>query len=480
MLAACFTSVLAAQAGAWAQQLIACGFPAQSHLEAGVSHTYQVSVAAGSKLQVDVADVSGSLGPLKLSGAGQETCTGTLQLTGPTTAPITVSDCSGDDSGDYTISANVVTQGADNCGAAMPCGLVPHGRRFGLPGEADTYTFLGAQGDTITLAAGNITGASGSVRMRLFDPSGTLVDGADSCGPLSSLRLHSTGTYSVLVSPCGAVPNSVYGLSFSSPSCPEGPEITFLGIAQADGTPLFPQTYDQEGRPMYQASPSGFFVVIESRPGRSRAAVGRSAYTFSPNDPSMLPDLQVLLSRPLGDGSVTVCDTVLPNQGGVPGTPSLEYANDQATANATNDFGCRVDDGTGRPQGVSAADACTFLRDDATYDFVDRSSTVQFCAQIALAWSFPRGLTIVEARARDVQGLVGPPQAAVIQVGADHCVADCNGDVQTTVDEVLTSVGIALGTLRVSRCSNADVNSDGSVTVDELVTAVHTAINGCP
>jgi hypothetical protein len=251
-------------------------------------------------------------------------------------------------------------------------------------------------------------------------------------------------------------------------------------VARADGTPLSASTYDQDGRALYRTSPSGFFVIIESRPGRSGAAVGRSAYTFNPIDPRVLPDLQVLVSRPLGHGSAAVCDVFSPNQGGVPATPSLAYANDQAMANVTNAFGCRVDDGTGQPQGVSAGDACTYFPDTVTYHFVDASSTVQFCAQIASTWSFPRGLTVIAARTRDTEGFVGPPRGIVIQVGTDHCPGDCNGDVQTTVEEVLTGIGIALGRVRADRCANADVNRDGGVTVDEVLASVRSTINGCP
>ena len=478
-LAACLAAMLAARAGASAQPLLACGWPARGHLDAGTVNTYQVIVAAGSKMQVDAADVAGGIGALKLSGAGQETCSGTLQLVGPTAVTIAVSACNGSGAGDYVLSANFVGAGAESCVSAMPCGLVPNGRRFGVAGETDAYTFSGRQDETITLAAGSISGVSGSVRVRLFDPSGTLVNGSDSCGPVANLQLQSTGTYTVLISPCGLTPSSLYSVSFSSLACPAGPEVSYFGVALADGTPLSPEAYDQDGRPIYLAAPSGFLVVIESRPGRSGAAVGRSAYTFNPSDPSVLPDLQVLLSRPLGNGSAAVCDAMPPNQGGVPASPSLEYTNDQAMANVTNDFGCRVDDGTGRPQGVSTGDACTYFP-DVTYHFVDPTSTVQFCTQIAYAWSFPRGLTVIEARTRDVQGFVGSSRQIVIRVGNDHCTGDCNGDVQTTVDEVLTGIGIALGQQRADRCPNADLNGDGSVTVDEVLASVSSAIQGCP
>ncbi|MFN8628707.1 MAG: hypothetical protein U0587_22395 [Candidatus Binatia bacterium] len=472
-------STLTARTQAVAQSFLTCGWPVRRHLEAGAANTYDVTVGAGSKLQVDAADLDGGIGPLKLRAAGQESCGGTLQLAGPIAATITVSACDGTGAGDYTISATVVTPGPDTCAPAMPCGLVPYARRFRVPGETDAYTFAGRQGETIQLRAGDISGVSGSIRVRLFDPSGALVSGSDSCGPVADLPLPSAGTYTVLVSPCGSTPSSLYSLSFSSSACPAGPEITYFGVAQANGTALSPVSYDPDGRPIYRAAPAGFFLVIESRPGRSSATVGRSAYTFSPSDPGVRPDLQVLLSRPLGDGSLAVCDALPPSQGGVPGSASLEYANQQATANAINDFGCRVDDGTGRPQGVSVGDACTYFQ-DVTNHFVDPTSTVQFCAQIAYAWSFPRGLTVIEARTRDVQGVVGPSRQIVVQVGTDRCPGDCNGDVRTTVEDLLTGIAIALGRKPADRCPNADMNDDGSVTVDEVLLSVRAATDGCP
>lgn len=105
---------------------------------------------------------------------------------------------------------------------------------------------------------------------------------------------------------------------------------------------------------------------------------------------------------------------------------------------------------------------------------------MQFCAQIAYAWSFPRGLTVIEARTRDVQGVVGPSRQIVVQVGTDRCPGDCNGDVRTTVEDLLTGIAIALGRKPADRCPNADMNDDGSVTVDEVLLSVRAATDGCP
>jgi len=59
------------------------------------------------------------------------------------------------------------------------------------------------------------------------------------------------------------------------------------------------------------------------------------------------------------------------------------------------------------------------------------------------------------------------------------CVGDCSGDGAVTVDEILTMVNIALGSLSVGTCAAGDSNADGEVTVDEILTAVNNALSGC-
>lgn len=471
--------VLGSAAPVAGAELLSCGSPLSRHLDAAAVDTYTITVAPGSTVEIDVANPSG-VGLLKLSADGAEpTCSGTLKLAGPADAVIHVADCFGTDARDYTITANVVSGGADNCGIAMPCGLVPTGRLFGRAGEVDSYMFAATSGDRITLRAGDINGNSGSVRVRLFNPDGTLATGGDSCAPLQRLTLQQSGTYTVLVSACGTPRTGLYGLSFASPSCPDGPEVSYFGAARSDGSPRPPDDYDGEGRPVYIVSPSGFFIVVEARPGPSGGAVGPSAFNFDPNNPAVLPDLQVLLSRPIGDGSAAVCDKTLPNQGGVPATPSLDFTDTQTVADAINDFACRFDNGGGAPEGLSDQDACTSFQ-TGEFHFVNSTSTLQFCALIAHNWSFPPGATIVEARVRDVEGFVGPSREIVIQVGpVSHCAGDCNGDLQVTVDEILSAVGIALGNLAVTDCTAADLNGDGTVTVDEIIAAVNAALTGC-
>jgi len=60
------------------------------------------------------------------------------------------------------------------------------------------------------------------------------------------------------------------------------------------------------------------------------------------------------------------------------------------------------------------------------------------------------------------------------------CPGDCSGDGDVTVDEIISGVNIALGSLPVSNCTAMDDNADGDVTVDEILKAINGALNGCP
>jgi hypothetical protein len=60
------------------------------------------------------------------------------------------------------------------------------------------------------------------------------------------------------------------------------------------------------------------------------------------------------------------------------------------------------------------------------------------------------------------------------------CVCDCNRDDRVTVEEIVRSVSIALGTAFLATCPQADPNGDRLVTVEEIVQAVNNGLNGCP
>lgn len=61
----------------------------------------------------------------------------------------------------------------------------------------------------------------------------------------------------------------------------------------------------------------------------------------------------------------------------------------------------------------------------------------------------------------------------------ESCQADCNGDGEVAINELVTAVSIALGELPLSLCPPADPDRSGAVAVNELVGAVTRALNGC-
>jgi hypothetical protein len=192
-----------------------------------------------------------------------------------------------------------------------------------------------------------------------------------------------------------------------------GPEITYFGVTRADSYSLAPSGYDGAGRPIY-VRPFGYglSLVVEGRPGASQRPVGRSAFA-APD----APDLQIILDRPLGDGSSAVCDRQAPAIGGVPAVSPFAFADTPAVLDAMNDVGCRVDDGQGSPLARSALNACTLDR-SGEYAFVGVGTTAQFCLPIAGQWSFQPGDTIVAARLRDTSGALGARREIVIRNAA--------------------------------------------------------------
>ncbi len=53
---------------------------------------------------------------------------------------------------------------------------------------------------------------------------------------------------------------------------------------------------------------------------------------------------------------------------------------------------------------------------DGEFHFVAPQATVEFCGFISFPLRFADGDTIVTARVRDINGILGPPQQIVIRV----------------------------------------------------------------
>jgi hypothetical protein len=293
-----------------------------------------------------------------------------------------------------------------------------------------------------------------------------------------------------------------------------GPRITHIGLVSSSDLPITPEPELDNGRRVYSWPQGyGFSVVVEAAPGVNRRAVGVQAFAYDPDDPSVLPDLQVLVSYRMGSGNSEVCEIGDENVG-IPQMPALAFDGSAAVAAAINDFGCRVNDGEGMPLArVQRADACT-VTPSLDFDFVDPNSTAQYCAFIARPFEFAFGDTVLAARVRDETGAYGPRAEIVVRVTGfgptatpqptgtstatrtptpiaptrtptrtatprPPCPGDCSGNRIVTVAELLTGINIALERASVTACPSSDTDHDGHVFVDELTRAVRALLNGC-
>ncbi len=70
--------------------------------------------------------------------------------------------------------------------------------------------------------------------------------------------------------------------------------------------------------------------------------------------------------------------------------------------------------------------------------------------------------------------------AAVSPVAAQPCPGDCSSDDRVTIDELITCVNVALGTVPLAQCPPCNTGSDADVDIDDLVAAVNSSLNDCP
>ena len=358
--------------------------------------------------------------------------------------------------------------------------------------------------------------------LQLYDPFGNEV-----CGPLPGYdhvrTSESDGIYTALVSSCAAPLKADYRVEFYDADCPSGPTITEFGLADQFLVPVAPTGFDPDGRPIFNhAFGQGFSLVVEARAGANGRRAGDSTVSYDAGGTTQEPDQQMILNRPLGDGNATVCDIDLPNQGGVPATVPLVFDSTPGTLAHIEDMGCRFDDGSGQHLGVRESSlACTKTGRGFGFSFVDSLSAIQYCAQIASAWSFPDGAnpdTIVAARVKDRLGNFGATREIVVRIGDPSpapptptatptrsatntrtatrtptgptptitstpnttCAGDCNGNHVVAVNEIILMIDIAFGDAPLSRCPAGDADNDGMITISDLLKAVNNLLNGCP
>jgi hypothetical protein len=532
---------LACATSARAQEVLVCGVPLLRTLPSGGEHTYRVNVPPGVVANIQTSALSMALGPrrMRLTGPGLsiDTPTGIIRFAGRNgDLTLRVSQNSGNTGGDYVVTLNIVSSGAFNCGRVVPCGATPDGTGFRIPGEVDSFQLPLRGGEPTTIKL-NYVDAVGQPFLWLFDPTGNEVS-PGRCAGSTQFTPAMTGTYTALVSACGLPVQRDYRLEVLHASCPDGPTITYFGIANAASMPIAPDAYDPAGRPIYERQVGAdMSLVIEARAGSSGRRPGLSTVPNG-DEPA---DLQMIVSSDLGDGDPRICDIAPPDFGGVPSTSPFTFEPLTAAAlEHIHDMGCRFNNGQGEPAGrTESLEACT-VTGDGDFAFVDRGSSIQYCAQIAGAWAFPNRDTVVAARVKDSAGNYGASREIVVRVGssgsptptatprpgtstptrtasrtstppltqrATHtetrtttpsrtrtlgppgtptstptpidCPGDCGENGMVTINELTLMLNIAFGTAQLEACPAGDSDRDGVVAVGDLVRAVTSALDGC-
>lgn len=201
-----------------------------------------------------------------------------------------------------------------------------------------------------------------------------------------------------------------------TPTGLRGPVVTYFGLALPDENLIQASGTTPAGVPIFTRDFGwGFRIVIEGRTGPSGSEPGTSAFQAGGAD---FADLQILSSRPLGNGSTAVCDRLRPNGGGVPAVAPPIFTASPAVVGASNDLTCRFLNGTGAPVGrLASSDSCVQVpANSATYRFASLNSMVQFCNLVDSFIAFPDGDTLLTARLRDRQGNVGAPAQMVVRI----------------------------------------------------------------
>ena len=191
-----------------------------------------------------------------------------------------------------------------------------------------------------------------------------------------------------------------------------GPEIVFFGVLKPDDTLTQPIGENPSGIPIYHRPFGfGFSLVVEGSRGLSNAPVGPLSF----NDLGR-PDLQIQVTRPLGNGSTIVCDDLPPDAGGVPAINPPSFAEDQIISDRLNDLGCRFVDGAGVPESRLCTEGCVRF-ETGEFGCVSEETKTQFCGLVARTIEFPPGDTLVTVRLIDTRGNPGPSAQIIVRIG---------------------------------------------------------------
>jgi len=221
-----------------------------------------------------------------------------------------------------------------------------------------------------------------------------------------------TRTASATVTRSTATPTRTPPGSPTATVADSGPVITFIGLTRADDVLVDPAGMSGDIAIYTPPFGYGFSIVVEAKAGASNARVGNASF----ND-GTAPDLQIQVTRPLGDGSTLVCDDAPPILGGVPAINPPSFSSDPSIVDRLNDLGCRFVDGQNQRVGRACGEATAcVLGTDGGFGCVAADTTVQFCGFFAQNLAFQPGDTLVTARVRDVRGNLGPARQLLIRI----------------------------------------------------------------
>ena len=135
-------------------------------------------------------------------------------------------------------------------------------------------------------------------------------------------------------------------------------------------------------------------------------------------------------------------------------------------------FSLRLQIAPGTPQGDIPIHVFSEVDDPESVEKPQFAANLSVGDRSAIDQTADRGAN--ESKVRFVDGTV-----TVLEPPPD-CAGDCNANLSVAINELITGVNIALGTMPLGQCSAFDPGLSGAVEIDELITGVNNSLNGCP
>jgi hypothetical protein len=161
------------------------------------------------------------------------------------------------------------------------------------------------------------------------------------------------------------------------------------------------------GRRVFFPANGQFLLVVEGARGTSNLDPGEKLNV----DGDTRPDVQMLMTNDIGDGSSLRCDVgpAPAPSGGVPGVDPPIFGASEVVTTALQDVACRFS------LHKTSAEACT---KDAFGNFSYRGigTRRQYCFAVSQNTTFPPGRTVIAVQLLDPIGTIGPIKEIVVDV----------------------------------------------------------------